>query len=335
LLLNALDPGRAGTSLAALPQKVPGWVRDDLVPHGARILLIVVGAAVLRFLLIRAVRRAVDRSVESDLGRRLGENRATRVLAQATGAASDRRRQRTETLGSVLRSVITGLVFGVAVLMVLGEFSINLAPLLASAGVAGVALGFGAQSLVKDYLSGMYLLLEDQYGVGDVVDLGEVVGTVEAVSLRITKVRDANGVAWYVRNGEIVRVANKSQGWSTAIIDLPVASGQNLERVRGIVQRVAEQVWADPRWTGVLLEQPTVAGVEQVLGTTVTIRMFAKTAANEQYDVQRDLRERCLTALEAQGVRAPANYLPAPAAVPGPASALGAAPPSGPISGTV
>ncbi len=316
-------------SLAALPAALPGWVRDDLLPHGARILVIVLGAVLLRFVLLRAVRRTVDRSVRSDLGGRLGQNRATRVLAQATGAAGERRHQRTETLGSVLRSVITGLVFGIAVLMVLGEFSIDLAPVLTSAGVAGVALGFGAQSLVKDYLSGISLLLEDQYGVGDVVDLGEVIGTVEAVSLRITRVRDANGVTWYVRNGEIVRVANKSQGWSTAIIDLPVASGQNLERVQDIVQRVVEQVWADPRWQEVLLEQPVVAGVEQVMGTTVTIRVFAKTAANEQYDVQRDIRERCLTAFEAGGVRAPVAYLPTSTGTPG------AAPPAGPISGTV
>jgi moderate conductance mechanosensitive channel len=316
-------------SLAALPAALPGWVRDDLLPHGARILVILLGAVLLRFVLLRAVRRTVDRSVRSDLGGRLGQNRATRVLAQATGAAGERRHQRTETLGSVLRSVITGLVFGIAVLMVLGEFSIDLAPVLTSAGVAGVALGFGAQSLVKDYLSGISLLLEDQYGVGDVVDLGEVIGTVEAVSLRITRVRDANGVTWYVRNGEIVRVANKSQGWSTAIIDLPVASGQNLERVQHIVQRVVEQVWADPRWQEVLLEQPVVAGVEQVMGTTVTIRVFAKTAANEQYDVQRDIRERCLTAFEAGGVRAPVAYLPTSAGTPG------APPPAGPISGTV
>ncbi|MGL5856816.1 MAG: mechanosensitive ion channel family protein [Angustibacter sp.] len=303
----------------------PRWVTDQLVPHALRITLILVGAVLLRYLLIRVVRRMVERSVRADLGAKLGDNRATRVLAQATGVASERRRQRTQALGSVLRSIITGVVFGVALLMVLADLGVDLAPMLASAGVAGVALGFGAQSLVKDFLSGAFMLIEDQYGVGDVVDLGEVAGTVEAVSLRITQVRDPSGVTWYVRNGEVVRVANKSQGWSTGIIDLPVASDQDLERVRGVVQRVVQEAWRDERWRDVLLEEPEVAGVEQVVGNTATIRVFAKTVANEQFAVQRDIRERCLRAFVTEGVRAPVVF-GSPSA--GPA-------PGGTITGTV
>jgi moderate conductance mechanosensitive channel len=298
----------SSAEVAALAAQAPSWFTDDVLPHLGRILLILLTAAVLRYVLVRAVRRVVERSVRSGIGARLDHNRATRVLAQATGATSERRRQRTETLGSVLRSIITGVVFGIAALMILADLGVVLGPMLASAGVAGVALGFGAQSLVKDFLSGVFMLLEDQYGVGDVVDLGIAIGTVEAVSLRITQVRDANGVVWYVRNGEVIRVANLSQGWSTAVVDLPVASGQDLERVQRVVRAVTAAVWTDPRWAKVLLEEPTVAGVEQIVGTTATIRVLAKTAPNEQHDVQRDLRERCLAAFAAEGVRPPASF---------------------------
>jgi small conductance mechanosensitive channel len=292
-------------------QDVTTWSQQAghwLVTSGLRILLIVVAAVVLRWLLVRAVNRMVRRTVTANVSDRIVENRATRVLASATGALSERRRQRTETLGSVLRSLVTFVVFGVAFLMVLGEFHIDLAPLLASAGVAGVALGFGAQSLVKDFLSGVFMLLEDQYGVGDLVDTGEAVGTVEEVTLRITKLRDASGVAWYVRNGEITRIANKSQGWSTAIVDLPVAYTENVERVTDIISGVVDALYDDPQWSDIMLEKPTVAGVEQITGTTITIRVIAKTGPNQQWGLQRAIRERVKEAFDAAGVRAPVTF---------------------------
>jgi moderate conductance mechanosensitive channel len=311
-------PGPTPTpSSSQLPdvQDVTTWSQQAgqwLVTSGLRILLIVVAAVVLRWLLVRAVNRMVRRTVAANVSDRIVENRATRVLASATGALSERRRQRTETLGSVLRSLVTFVVFGVAFLMVLGEFHIDLAPLLASAGVAGVALGFGAQSLVKDFLSGVFMLLEDQYGVGDVVDTGEAVGTVEEVTLRITKLRDAGGVAWYVRNGEITRIANKSQGWSTAIVDLPVAYTENVERVTDIIGGVVDSMYDDPQWSDVMLEKPTVAGVEQITGTTLTIRVVAKTGPNQQWGLQRAIRERVKDAFDAAGVRAPVTFPAAP-----------------------
>ncbi len=313
------------TDVTALAQQMPAWLSDTVLPHVIRIAIILVVAAVLRYVLIRAVGRLVARTAQSRLGDRLGESAATRVLANATGALSERRRQRTETLGSVLRSIISGVVFGVALLMVLSDVGLDLGPILASAGVAGVALGFGAQSLVKDFLSGIFMLLEDQYGVGDLVDTGEAVGTVEEVTLRITKLRDVSGVAWYVRNGEIVRIANKSQGWSTAIVDLPVAYSENIERAQQIIRDVLAQVFLDPKFEGVLLAEPEVAGVEQITGTTVTIRVFAKTAPNQQWGLQREIRERVKVAFDAAGVRAPVVF-PTP-----PGSTTG----GGTISGTV
>ena len=287
-------------------------LRDWLLGPGVRILVILLVATLLRFALRRAVRRLVKRSVDSRLAGRLEGNRATRVLASATGALHERRQQRTETLGSVLSSLITAVVYGIAILMVLSEFKLNLAPLLASAGVAGVALGFGAQSLVKDFLSGIFMLLEDQYGVGDIIDTGEAVGTVEEVTLRITKLRDASGVAWYVRNGEIVRIANKSQGWSTAVVDLPVSYTEDLERVQGIIRTVVADLYQDPQWSEKMTDEPTVAGVEQITGSTITIRVFAKTVADQQWGVQREIRERVKIAFDAAGVAAPVTYPPVP-----------------------
>ena len=296
-----------------------------LLTHGVRIVLILLVAVIVRWVLRRAVRRLISRAVDARMGGRLGENRAARVLASATGVSHERRRQRTETLGSVLSSLTTAVVYGIAMLMVLGEFAVNLGPLLASAGVAGVALGFGAQSLVKDFLSGIFMLLEDQYGVGDLIDVGEATGTVEEVTLRVTKLRDPSGIAWYVRNGEIVRVGNKSQGWSTAVVDLPVAYTEDIEKVLGIIREVVHAMYVDEKWAAVMIDEPTVAGVEQITGNAVTVRVFAKTEPNEQWGVQREIRERTKIAFDRAGVRAPQVFPQAPG---GPAS-------GGTISGTV
>ncbi|MDP9221058.1 MAG: mechanosensitive ion channel family protein, partial [Actinomycetota bacterium] len=249
-------------------------------------------------------------SIESRLAERLEGNRATRVLASATGALHERRRQRTETLGTVLRSLVTAVVFSVAFVMILDELGLPIAPLLASAGVAGVALGFGAQSLVKDFLSGIFLLVEDQYGVGDVIDTGEAIGTVEDVTLRVTRLRDASGVVWYVRNGEIIRVGNRSQGWSTAVVDLPVAYTEDAERVQGIIRDALQEMDDDPLWHDRLVELPTVVGIEQITGTTITIRVVAKCQPNENLSVQREIRERAKTAFDRHGVKAPVTFPP-------------------------
>ena len=162
--------------------------------------------------------------------------------------------------GLLLRSVITFSIALITVLTVMSIVGIPLAPLLASAGVGGVALGFGAQSLVKDFLSGIFMILEDQYGVGDVIDTGEAIGTVEEVSLRVTRLRDPSGVVWYVRNGEIIRIGNKSQGWSTAIVDIPVSYSENLEKVIPLIKSVVHQMDEAAEWQGLLLEEPQVVG---------------------------------------------------------------------------
>ena len=161
-----------------------------------------------------------------------------------------------------------------------------------------MALGFGAQSLVKDFLSGIFMIVEDQYGVGDVVDTGEAIGTVEDVTLRVTRLRDGSGVVWYVRNGEIVRIGNRSQGWATAMVDTQVAYDEDIDRAIGVMREVVHQMDQDPAWEGRLLEEPSVVGVESIAAGAVTVRIVAKCAPGEDFPLQRELRERVKVALD-------------------------------------
>ena len=297
--------------VAGVPTSVAAWetfwdrLVTWLIGDGLRVLLTIVLALVVRWLAHRAIERVVAVMTSRSRSEESVGGRAGRVLAQATGLAHARHVQRVTTLGSLLRSIVTFVVALIATLTVMALVGLPLGPLLASAGVGGVALGFGAQSLVKDFLSGVFMIFEDQYGVGDVVDTGEAVGTVEEVGLRVTRLRDANGVVWYIRNGEIVRIGNKSQGWSTATVDSPVAYDENAERVIGIIRGVARTFDADPEWQESLLEEPNVVGVESISGQTMTIRTVAKCAPNQNFAVQRELRERIKAALDAAGVKAP------------------------------
>lgn len=236
---------------------------------------------------------------------RRGARRAARLLTRSGLVDSERQRQRVETLGSVLRSIASFTIWGIAIMMIGQELGLNMAPVLASAGVGGVALGFGAQSLVKDFLSGMFMIVEDQYGVGDIIDTGDVVGTVEEISLRVTRLRDMSGIVWYVRNGEIVRIANRSQGWQLATIDFPVAINEDPEKVIGILKGVVAGMAEDRKWRHALLEEPTVLGVESMSGGTMVIRVLIKCAPNQQFGPQRDIRERGQMALAKAHVRGP------------------------------
>lgn len=272
------------------------------------ILVILLVALIGRWLLVRAIRRASNLAIDRAKRRReaLGTQNEPLYLARYAARAA--------TMGSLLRSLTNAVIAVLTVLTILATLGIPLTPLLASAGVGGVALGFGAQSLVKDYLSGIFMIVEDQYGVGDLVDLGEAIGTVEDVGLRVTRLRDGDGQVWYIRNGEIARVGNQSQGWSTAIIDIPVDTSESSTDVIGILSRVVAEVGADPEWTTVLLDEPQVVGVESVEAGGMTIRMVAKTQPNQQFGVQRAILDRGLQALKEAGVKGP-RMLPAPPAL--------------------
>ena len=288
------------------------WLAENarvLVATPARILLVVVLAAVARALVHRAVRRLTDRTSTGAVPTILRPLRNRVAQSQAGDQITERRTQRAEAIGSVLRSFASIVILGLAVVLVLGELGINLAPIVASAGVVGVALGFGAQNLIKDFIAGIGIILEDQYGVGDVVDLGEASGTVEAVGLRITRLRDVNGVVWYVRNGEVLRVGNKSQGFAQVVIDMPVAHDTDLEKARTLMQEVADAMYADENWAAVLLAEPESLGVEQITAEGVFLRLIVRTTNVDQWRVGRELRMRLKERFVAEGIRMPLPLL--------------------------
>ena len=315
--------GSSGVDLAAqvaIPTIDWGSVASTLIGTPIKIALIVLVCVVSWIVLTSIINRVTKRLVEKAEADRLTLARRTQHTSDLSAVLmSQRRRARAEAIASLLRSITSAFIACIGVLLVLAQLEINITPLLASAGVIGVALGFGAQSLVKDYLSGIFLILEDQYGVGDVVDLGPVVGTVEEVTLRVTRVRDMSGVVWYVRNGEVLRVANRSQGWTLAIVDLPVAYDENLDRVKDLVEAVAEDMDQDPKYDSMLLDKPAFAGVESVSGEAVTIRVTAKAAPEQQVAVTRIIRERLKLTFDRAGIRMPvvgAGPVAAPAAPP-------------------
>ncbi|MBM7789511.1 mechanosensitive ion channel family protein [Tenggerimyces flavus] len=279
------------------------WANSLEVP--GKIALVIVLGVVIRLLVHRAIRRLVRRTVGLTAPDRLLGSKTAAAIVNHAGLANERRRQRAEALGSLFESITTVVVSTVVVLMVLGLLQFDLAPLLASAGVVGVALGFGAQNLVKDFLSGVFMLLEDQYGIGDVIDMGEAVGTVEGVGLRTTRLRDGDGVLWHVRNGEVLRVGNKSQGWSTLLLDVDVAYDENTERVEDLINTVAAALATEEDWAGKVIEAPKVVGIEGVSGLAVTLRVIGKCTANEHFSVQRELRQRLKDAFAVEGIRVP------------------------------
>ena len=273
-----------------------------------RIIIIAVVAFIATKMIKRFIRRAVARLSErrsSSSLQRLRQTGPGRHLF-STEDESQRAEERAATIGSVLSSVTTATVWGVALLMILGQLGINIAPLLASAGIVGVALGFGSQTIVRDFLSGVFMVVEDQFGVGDIVNVGEVQGTVEKVSLRTTTLRDYQGTVWHVPNGEISRIGNLSQLWSKAILNIEVSYETDLRFAEGVIQRVANEMWQDPEWGGdELMESPEVAGVQNLGADGIAIRLSVKTSPAMQWAVERELRLRIKEAFDEAGIEIP------------------------------
>ncbi len=274
------------------------WTSNATLAHTAAwligtplaILALVVIGVVARWLLHRMVDRVVGRAASGILPNRFSRG----TLGRRTGEsnASARHAQRVRTMGSALKSMVSGVVLVVVAIMVVSELGYDVAPILAGAGIVGVALGFGSQTLVKDFLSGVFMIFEDQYGVDDVVDLGEAIGTVEAVSLRITRVRDINGTVWYVRNGEILRVGNMSQNWARTVLDVRVGYSADLNQVRRVLMEVSHDLWGDEDFKGQVIEEPEVWGVQSLDPDAVLVRVTMKTPPGQQWAVAREMRER-------------------------------------------
>ena len=279
------------------------WWADVLVDNPLKLAGLLLIALLTRYLLHRLIDRGVARAAATEPpDRLLGSRRAARVVLGGTGVYSERRALRAATLGSLLKSIVTVVIGVIVVVMAMEILGYPIGPLIASAGILGVALGFGAQNLVKDFLGGIFMLLEDQYGVGDVIDMGPASGTVEGVGLRVTRMRAIDGTVWYVRNGEVVRVGNSSHGWARAVLDVPVAYGQDSERARALVEQVAAELAADPEWSEHVLEAPEVWGVEDVQADAYLLRLVVKTEPLQQWPVARELRERIMRTFTAEGV---------------------------------
>jgi small-conductance mechanosensitive channel len=271
-----------------------------------------VGVFFFAWLLVRIVRRAI-RSIVADMvenrqERANGGRRKRLSIASTQSIDPARAAMRTETLGNVLRSLASLIIWTAAIFVAaasLKTIDINLGPLIAGAGIVGVALGFGAQSLVKDFISGIFMLLEDQYGVGDIVDVGPATGIVEGITLRTTRLRAVDGVLWHVPNGEIARVGNLSQQWSRSLLDIPVAYGTDLNQAISVIKSTADELWHDDDWRGLILEEPDVWGVEEFADSAVMIRLVLKVVPAQQWAVSRELRLRLKAAFDDAGIEIP------------------------------
>lgn len=279
------------------------WLANSaawLVAKPLNILAVIIVAWLARLLVHRLIRRMTTGNGKVPTILRPLRERAPQTLA---ALVSERRSQRARTIGSVLQSITSFVVWGIAMVLVLGDLGFNLTPIIASAGVIGVAVGFGAQNLVKDFLSGVFMLLEDQYGVGDVVDLGEASGTVESVGLRVTTVRDYAGTVWYVRNGEVQRVGNSTQGFAVAVVDVPLRYSADVSHALDVMEQVAGDVTAESPISDDVLEPPKVLGIQGLSAAQITLRLTVKVRPGRQWATQRALFRQVMTVFEHEGIR--------------------------------
>ena len=253
---------------------------------GGRVLVILAVA----FLLARAVR--------------LGAARAARLAEKDEGPLSERAK-RARTLAGFLRRAAAVLIYAVALTVALRALGVDITPILAGAGVAGVALGFGAQGLIKDLISGLFILAEDQFRVGDVIKTAGVAGQVERVTLRVTQVRDLEGEVHTIPNGEIKVVSNLTKGFSRVSLDVGVGYREDLDRVIKLLDAVGRELAEDLQYGPLILEPPVVLGVEALAESQVTLRLLAKTQPLRQWEVARELRKRIKTAFDGEGIEIP------------------------------
>ena len=259
------------------------------------ILVIMTAATVLRILLKMASKRIV-KTIVSGVQRVKSDERMDAIMLE------QRLTQRTKTIASVLDNFATWAIAITALVMVLSELGINVGALIAVSTVLGAAIGFGAQSLVKDILSGIFIVFEDQYGVGDWVEIGTVSGEVERVGLRVTEVRDIHGTLWFVRNGEIVQVGNASQEWAAALLDFPFAYENDVDQVQQVIQDTANEMRKSKEWSRDMIADADMWGMQHVSGEQFVIRVSMRTLPNRQWAVSRELRKRCKQAFDKQKI---------------------------------
>jgi moderate conductance mechanosensitive channel len=283
------------TAIREAARREPEHPRDLLQPEvllGSA--LRIAGAVAVAVVLWWAL-RVVVRRIEKSLG-------------QPQPGSLSVSEQRTRTLVGLLRSMGRVVIFVVFLFMLMSAVGLDLGPLLAGAGVVGLAISFGAQSLVKDVISGLFILIENQFGVGDVVRIEGVSGTVETMTLRVVALRDVHGVVHIVPNGQITKVSNLTRTWSRVVLDVAVAYKEDTDHVTAVMREVGRELWDDEDWKPLLVEAPEVPGIETFDSSSATIRMTAKTLPLKQWDVARELRRRLKRRFEAEGIEVPSSH---------------------------
>lgn len=279
--------------MSILADHVPLDSREWLLSHGVRIAIVLAAGFVLLLVARLAVRRMQRR------------------LEAAEGATQELSLQRAATLTQAITYVVRVVVWTLTILVLLGEFDINLGPLIAGAGIIGVALGFGAQSLVRDFLSGFFILLEDQFGVGDIIEVSvggqQVTGKVEKLNLRTTDVRSFDGTRHTIPNGNILMVGNRSRGWARVIVDVSVAYTEDVDRVRGVLEELFAELREEPDLQGSLFSGPEVLGVEGVGEKDVVLRVIAEVRPTRKASLERLLRQRIKERFDLRGIAVPAR----------------------------
>lgn len=306
----------AAAADAAATAATEVW-KSDLVQITISIAVTVLVAVLVRLFAHRMIDRLTEgiatgapRSEQRGWRSLLHRSRGMAIFA-GSSALNARREQRARTTASVLKSATTAFVGVTALMTALGTVGVNVQPLLASAGVVGVALGFGAQTIVKDFIAGMFMLIEDQYGVGDSVDLGTVTGTVEALGLRVTKLRADDGTLWYVRNGEILKVGNLSQGWGKVVLDVRLALEADIDKAQDVLLDVARALRDDLAVGEYVVEEPQLLGIETIAADGCTLRLAVKTVPGQKAAVARELRRRIKGKVDSGALQLAASPAPA------------------------
>lgn len=276
-----------------------------LIAKPLAILALIIAAWIVRWIVHRLINRLVKRATRGTVPGVISRSRYHQRMVEQNRAAYERRSQRAATMGSLLRSISTVIIAVIALFMIVGQLGYNIAPLIASAGIIGVAIAFGAQSLVQDFLSGIFMIMEDQFGVGDWIQIGTVVAEVEAVGLRVTRMRDTDGTVWYIRNGEVRSVGNMSQNWARAVLDIQVGYDEDLDRIRDTLHEVARNLADDAEYRSDIIGEPEVWGVQSLDPDRVLMRLALVTAPLKQWGVGRELRRRIKARFDADGIQIP------------------------------
>lgn len=285
------------------------WLIQKPISIGVTLLIAAVVHWLLRRIIAKFARKNIAQPLRTDIFRRRKSPAANTFSHRDLGlnrAQEERRQSRVKTLAAVGQSAVAIVVWTLTALVILDTLGVNIGPLVASAGVLGVALGFGAQSLVKDFLSGIFMLIEDQYGVGDTINVSdEVMGEVEDISLRITSIRDIDGALWHVRNGEILRVGNFSAGYSVARLEIPVALTNDSEKAWAVIEKATREACEDPDIADLVLEKPDMQGVSEFATDHLRYRISINTLPGRQWTVQRFVQGRILDSMSENDIAVP------------------------------